>query len=99
MQVSVLFRVWFRQESVLFRVWFIQDSVLSRVWFMQDSVLFRVWFRQVSLYIWKTFVLSLYNFEMGVRVMVFNATFNNISVISCRSILLMEETGVPRENH
>jgi hypothetical protein len=36
---------------------------------------------------------------MGVRVMVFNATFNNISVISCRSILLMEETGVPRENH
>ena len=31
--------------------------------------------------------------------MVFNATFNNISVISWRSVLLMEETGVPRENH
>jgi hypothetical protein len=30
---------------------------------------------------------------------VFNATFNNISVISCRSVLLVEETGVPRENH
>jgi len=29
--------------------------------------------------------------------MVFNATFNNISVISWRSVLLMEETGVPRE--
>jgi hypothetical protein len=29
--------------------------------------------------------------------MVFNATFNNISVISWWSILLMEETGVPRE--
>jgi len=27
--------------------------------------------------------------------MVFNATFNNISVISWRSVLLMEETGVP----
>ena len=26
-------------------------------------------------------------------VMVFNATFNNISVISCRSVLLVEETG------
>jgi hypothetical protein len=26
--------------------------------------------------------------------MVFNATFNNISVISCRSVLLVEETGV-----
>ena len=33
------------------------------------------------------------------RVMVFNATFNNISVISCRSVLLMEETGVHGENH
>ena len=35
----------------------------------------------------------------GVRVMVFNATFNNISVISWRSILLVDETGVPGENH
>ena len=31
--------------------------------------------------------------------MVFNATFNNISVISWWSVLLMEETGIPRENH
>jgi len=30
--------------------------------------------------------------------MVFNATFNNISVISWRSVLLVEETGVPGEN-
>ena len=27
--------------------------------------------------------------------MVFSATFNNISVISWRSVLLVEETGVP----
>ena len=31
--------------------------------------------------------------------MVFNATFNNISVISWRSVLFLEETGVPGENH
>jgi hypothetical protein len=31
--------------------------------------------------------------------MVFNATFNNISVISWWSVLLMEENGVPEENH
>ena len=31
--------------------------------------------------------------------MMFNATFNNISVISWRSVLLVEETGVPGENH
>jgi hypothetical protein len=38
-------------------------------------------------------------FASGVRVMVFNATINNILVISWRSVLLMEETGVPGENH
>jgi hypothetical protein len=31
--------------------------------------------------------------------MVFNATFSNISFISWQSVLLVEETGVPRENH
>jgi hypothetical protein len=31
--------------------------------------------------------------------MVFNATFNNISVLSLRSDLLVEETGGPGENH
>jgi hypothetical protein len=31
--------------------------------------------------------------------MVFNTTFNNISVILRRSILLVKETGVPGENH
>jgi len=30
--------------------------------------------------------------------MVFNATFNNISVVSWQSVLLVEETGVPGEN-
>jgi len=31
--------------------------------------------------------------------MVFDVPFNNISVISRRSVLLVEETGVPGENH
>jgi hypothetical protein len=31
--------------------------------------------------------------------MVFNATFKNISAISWQSVLLVEETGVSRENH
>jgi hypothetical protein len=30
--------------------------------------------------------------------MVFNATFNNISVVSCWLVLMVEETGVPGEN-
>ena len=31
--------------------------------------------------------------------MVFNATFNNSSVLSWRSVLLVEEIRKPRENH
>jgi len=37
--------------------------------------------------------------ESQVRFMVFNATFTNISAMSWRSVLLEEETRVPRENH
>ena len=49
---------------------------------------------------WFNHLLSLfYNFFYRVRVMMFNATFNNISVILWRSVLLVKETGVFRENH
>jgi hypothetical protein len=59
-------------------------------------------------YLWLIFVI--YNFidqnifvcevllQYRVRVMVFNATFNNISVISWQSVLLVEETEIHREN-
>ena len=36
---------------------------------------------------------------LGVLVIVLNATFNYISTISWLTVLLEEETGVPRENH
>ena len=36
---------------------------------------------------------------LGVRVIVFNATYNNISVITWQSVLLVEEIAVPGENH
>jgi hypothetical protein len=35
----------------------------------------------------------------GVRARPLNATFNNILAISWWSVVLVEETGVPRENH
>ena len=34
-----------------------------------------------------------YPFDLFVCLMMFNTTFNNISVISWRSVLLVEETG------
>ena len=36
---------------------------------------------------------------VSVIVMVFNATFSNITIISWRSVLLVEETGITGENH
>ena len=38
-------------------------------------------------------------YNCRVRVMVLNATFNNIAVISWQSVLLVEETGGPHEKH
>ena len=45
------------------------------------------------------FGMYLFFYKVGWFI-VFNATFNNISVILWRSVLLLvEETGVPGENH
>jgi hypothetical protein len=47
-----------------------------------------------------TMIASLfYSVENMLTIMVFNATFSNISVISWRSALLVEETREPVENH
>ena len=46
-----------------------------------------------------SFITFLYNRIIGGGVMVFNTTFNNISDITWQSDLLVEETGVPRQNH
>ena len=50
---------------------------------------------------YKFSICTLYalNLVKEARVMVFNNTFNNISVISWRSVLLVKETRAPRENH
>ena len=44
------------------------------------------------------FILITIYIGVRVRVMVFNVTFNNISAISWRSVLLVEETEAPGEN-
>jgi len=60
-------------------------------------------FKEISVLLW---ILQTPHFYLifgwvgwRVRVMVFNATFNNISVISWRSVLLVDETRVAGENH
>jgi hypothetical protein len=41
---------------------------------------------------------NLFRRYSGLGVMVFNATFNNISIISWLSVLSIKESGVTREN-
>ena len=55
--------------------------------------LFLQWFELRGWYWWHCWT------SLFVYLMVFNATFNNISVILWRSVLLVEETGGPGENH
>ena len=45
------------------------------------------------------FITIPYHQIVGLRVMAYNTIFINISVISWQSVLLVEEIGVPRENH
>ena len=52
------------------------------------------WGRLQWLYFLQKFVV----FGYVVRVIVFNATFNNIWIISWRSVVLVEKTGWPEEN-
>jgi hypothetical protein len=47
----------------------------------------------------KQFVSDLQQGDGFLWVLLFNATFNNISAILWQAVLLVEETGVPRENH
>ena len=51
-------------------------------------------FQIVQTFLWHTHFLYVYS---GVRFVVLNATFNNIPVISWRSVFLVENTGVPGE--
>ena len=39
------------------------------------------------------------NFFLKLDIWCVNATFNNISAISWQPVLVVEETGVPGENH
>ena len=68
------------------------------LWRCSKLISNRFWIQlpgQSSQYRKQSYVMYIY-MCIGLRFMVFNATFNNISVISWRSVLLVEETG---ENH
>ena len=55
-----------------------------------------LWYKNTICLLYVTKQISS-SWGLGIMIMVFNATFNNISAISWQSVLLVEETGVPGE--
>ena len=90
-------------ESVIIRFYFFLNKFVSiliwvTVWFL-DICLTYNWLH-IPIICWITFWLTVRQLKIKrVRVRVFNTTSNNISVISWWSVLLVEETRVPGENH
>jgi len=98
---------------LIIRFTYIMYTITSVIFYVVScSLLYSYFYLNLwSIYVMCTFILTWtnkmkyyrpYNSVLKytrVMVIVFNATFNNISVILWRSILLMEETGVPGENH
>ena len=68
------------------------------IMYMNNKIIYKV-----NNYFWWNIqyknIIFFNNQGVRVMVMVFNTTFNNISVILWQSVLLVEETGVPRESH
>ena len=50
-------------------------------------------------YVWTTTIDNRHALKIDFDFWYFNATFNNISAISWRPVLVVEEAGVPGENH
>ena len=73
--------------------YFIWDDNLFLLTYDRYIPLYFLIFKSPEAFVWFTTLL------FRVRVMVLNATFNNISLISWLSVLLVEEIKVPEENH
>ena len=64
-----------------------------------DGSLFQKRVVRTNFDIYDLFLIVPSYFDWFYGFIVLNATLNNILVISWRSVLLMEETGVPGESH
>ena len=74
------------QEKIMIGLWVCMINRLS------VCLINRLWVCMIN----KT--VSMFDYTVGL-VVVFNTTFNNISFISWWSVFLVEEIGVPGENH
>ena len=71
----------------------LSSSITIRKWYGQPCAL-GSYFEMINQIMFQWFHLIWFNL-----ILVFNATFSNISAISWRSVLVVEEAAVHRENH
>jgi hypothetical protein len=82
---------WLRKKTLFWMMWILTCNKLIVFIIWQLSFL-SLWFYHDICFVSPFFFPSIY-LVLLFGFMVFNATFNNISVISWRSVLLVEETG------
>jgi hypothetical protein len=101
---------WWWHDPKLLSDWSIYLTVFAYHWTIKDKWKVTWWWHDPKLLSDWSIYLTVLNIIGRSKIngrlhdvtswfMVFNATFNNISAISWRSVLLVEEIGVPRENH
>ena len=80
------------------------DCLYMLFFIRQSLLIYQIWGTQIHQ--WFIHVIWSVSYEFRDELWCFNTTFSNISVISWRSVLLVEETvllvketGVPRENN
>jgi hypothetical protein len=84
--------------------WIVLPKQTHRIVSLHLHVLYPMFYINVLICVHSVLVSTLLTYikherRVTIRVMVFNATFNNILVIFWRSVLMVEETGVPGVNH
>jgi hypothetical protein len=72
--------------------------ILLPIWQKTLAKMFIWWFVLFKKYVCVP-IENINKFQWNVCLMVFSTTFNNIAVILWQSVLLVEETGGPGENH
>jgi hypothetical protein len=72
----------------------VHNFIMRKIHFKCKCSHYYLYFRYCSVSFCNKIVIGWFGWFM-----VFNATFNNISVISLQSVLLVEEIGVPWEKH
>jgi hypothetical protein len=86
-------------SSRIYMIYLLQDILLKNHKIMLSYLVIKLYSAKAHVCCHILLPLEMYEALDRVRIRVFNVTFNNITVISWLSVLMVEETGVPGEKH